>query len=102
MLIFLHGLFFDSVHRISIKDVYLQRLLMFFEWKSELGFPVIREYRDAGGFRFASVLSNALIDLSRGQIICNQVLPICVDHLAKQFVAVVEVPPHQSKDLRKK
>lgn len=59
---------------------------MFTEWKAKLRFPTFREYRRPRRFWLFPVLQHALIDLSSGQIECDEPLVLGMDYSSKELM----------------
>ena len=72
---------------------------MFTKWKAKLGFPTLREYRRPRRFGFFTILQHTLIDLSGGQIECDEPLVLGMDHPSKELIPIVQIPPHKGKHL---
>ena len=46
-----------------------------------------------------TILQHTLIDLSGGQIECDEPLVLGMDHPSKELIPIVQVPPHKGKHL---
>lgn len=91
----------DSINRVSVKDIDLQRFLVFTIGQTELILPTGWEYRCTRSLGLASVFCNTLINLGGVQVEYNQILIISMDDLANQLVPVINIPVHQLKELCK-